>query len=94
MREWHDPEGWGVLDSEATPGGCWVHFSAVDVPGIRRLAVGDAVRFTHEAADQDGHAFRATAVRPDGQAPSHLPPEDQGPSAAYCSRLSCHEPEA
>ena len=27
VREWHREQGWGVIDSPDTPGGCWVHFS-------------------------------------------------------------------
>ena len=27
VRVWHRDEGWGVIDSPETPGGCWAHFS-------------------------------------------------------------------
>jgi cold shock CspA family protein len=27
VRFWHRDEGWGVIDSPDTPGGCWAHFS-------------------------------------------------------------------
>jgi CspA family cold shock protein len=36
VREWHDDEGWGVLDSTETPGGCWAHRSNATVRGHRR----------------------------------------------------------
>ncbi|MFF7232620.1 hypothetical protein [Streptomyces sioyaensis] len=29
VREWHSDEGWGVIDSDTTPGGCWAHFGSV-----------------------------------------------------------------
>ncbi len=34
---WHVEEGWGVIESPATPDGCWVHLSAVLVDGFREL---------------------------------------------------------
>jgi cold shock protein len=64
VREWHEEEGWGVLDSPDTPGGCWVHFSALEVPGYRSLKVGQVVRLDWETAAQDGYDYRATAVVP------------------------------
>ena len=27
VRDWHQGEGWGVIDSSETPGGGWVHHS-------------------------------------------------------------------
>jgi cold shock protein len=36
--EWHDDDGWGVVESPETPGG-WVHFSHVDLQGYRFTAV-------------------------------------------------------
>ena len=29
VRLWNDEDGWGVIDSVRTPGGCWAHFSVV-----------------------------------------------------------------
>jgi len=43
VREWHDDEGWGVIDSPDTPGGCWAHFSVVDMQGYRGLTYGSRV---------------------------------------------------
>ncbi|MBM2620064.1 cold shock domain-containing protein [Actinoplanes sp. LDG1-06] len=85
VRDWNADEGWGVLDSEATPGGCWAHFGAILADGYRALAAGQAVSFEFETADQDGYAFRAVAVwtgseRPPGPAPQPL-------STAYTSTL-------
>ena len=46
---WHDDQGWGVLDSPDTPGGCWAHFSHLpDAGGLRAAAVGARVSFTFE----------------------------------------------
>ncbi len=68
VREWHEDEGWGVLDSEATPGGCWTHFSNLDMGGYRSLRTAQVVEFTVETPGQDGFDFRASAVRLEGDA--------------------------
>jgi CspA family cold shock protein len=86
VRAWRADEGWGVLDSVATPGGCWAHGSAVLVPGHRVLEHGRAVEFTFEVADQDGYALRAVAVWPAGQEPVADEVVRRG-SAAHRSRL-------
>jgi cold shock protein len=56
--------GRGVIDSDQTTGGCWTHFSSIDVPGYRTLAAGQPVELDWEPADQDGYAYRAVAVWP------------------------------
>ena len=64
-RLWQDEESWGVLDSDQTPGGCWAHFSALEMDGFHTLRRGQAVDFDWEAVpDQDGFKFLATRVRP------------------------------
>ncbi|MGW6695347.1 cold-shock protein [Rhodococcus sp. NPDC054953] len=63
VREWHAERGWGVLDSPATPGGCWAHYSNIDGTGFRALTVGATVDLDWERAEQDGYSFRATRVR-------------------------------
>ena len=78
VREWHDDEGWGVLDSDATPGGCWTHCSAVLVAGYRTLAVGQEVRLEPEVADQDGYAFRAVEAWPAASTPVRDLPQSSG----------------
>lgn len=76
VREWNEDEGWGVIDSSETPGGCWAHFSAIATPVIessgdyvmREYAVvnaGDTVDLTWEQARQDGFNYRAVTVRPE-----------------------------
>jgi CspA family cold shock protein len=67
VREWHPDDGWGVIDSEDTPGGCWAHFSSVLVPGYRSLRAGQTVTLRHEPAEQDGYSFRAVEVWPADQ---------------------------
>jgi CspA family cold shock protein len=88
VRVWHAEEGWGVLDSAATPGGCWTHYSAVLVAGYRALDTGGAVEFTFETAEQDGYAFRAVEVWPADQAPVRSGNEVSGASSAYHSTLT------
>jgi ADP-ribose pyrophosphatase YjhB (NUDIX family) len=85
VREWHSDLGWGVLDSDATPGGCWAHFSSVLMDGYRTLEEGQAVRFEFDRGRQDGFAFRAVAVWTGDDRPP-APGRDE-PSAAYRSTL-------
>lgn len=63
VREWHPEEGWGVVDSPQTPGGCWVHFSHIQATRYRELAPGTTVALEFEPADQDGFAYRAVTVK-------------------------------
>jgi CspA family cold shock protein len=78
VREWHDDAGWGVIDSAATPGGCWAHFSSVLVAGYRRLAEGQDVEFSFDEAEQDGYSHRTVEVWPADQEPVRLDPEPPG----------------
>lgn len=82
VRSFSADEGWGVIDGPDVPGGCWFHFSAVRAPGYRSLRSGQRVAFTFEPADQDGYAYRATAV---GSGPD---PQPSDPSPAYHSTLT------
>lgn len=87
VRTWNDEEGWGVIDADQTPGGCWAHFTHVAVPGWRSLKPGSGVTLVWEAAEQDGFTFRATRVWPVGTQPSpENPPADGGD--AYRSGLA------
>jgi cold shock protein len=94
VREWHSDEGWGVIDSPATPGGCWVHFGAVLTDGYRSLDAGRTVSFDYEDGPQDGFAYRAVAVWTGPDRPAVAPPSP-GSSAAYSStlRLEFDRPE-
>jgi CspA family cold shock protein len=62
VREWDDEEGWGVLDSNDTPGGCWAHFSVIEMPGFRSLTPGRKVTMEWEKGEQDGYQYRATRI--------------------------------
>jgi len=64
VREWDSDEGFGVINSPDTPGGCWAHFSSLAMDGYRSLTAGDHVTFTHEAASQDGFDYLAIRVWP------------------------------
>ncbi|QMU71194.1 cold-shock protein [Streptacidiphilus sp. P02-A3a] len=66
VREWYEEDGWGVLDSPETPGGCFVHFSDVAMRGLRRLTPGQRVELDWEAPGfkQDGYDYRAVRVVP------------------------------
>lgn len=74
VREWHEDEGWGVIDSVETPGGCWALFTAIESPIIESsegmtvseykvVVAGDAVDLIWEQPGQDGFDFRAVTVR-------------------------------
>jgi cold shock protein len=65
VREWYEEEGWGVLDSAETPGGCFAHFSDIELDGYRTLENGQTVwiEFEQPGFKQDGYDYRATTVR-------------------------------
>jgi cold shock protein len=66
--KWYNAdEGWGAIEAPEVPGGCFVHFSNIQVSGYRELRAGQAVRFTFEEPGflQDGYQFRALEVWPD-----------------------------
>lgn len=81
VRVFHLEEGWGVIDSPKVPGGCWVHFSAIEVDGYRELCQGQRVVFEAELADQDGYAYRAVRVQvePAHNEPASTEPTSTGP---------------
>ena len=62
VRRYDEEQGWGVIDSAQTPGGCWFHFSSLEGDGYRSAQEGDVVTFRFETADQDGYGFRALWV--------------------------------
>ena len=86
VREWREEEGWGVLDSDETPGGCWAHFSALRTAGYRRALPGQSVVFSYEPGSQDGFNYRALDVTIDGVPTAE--PEIQSSSPGYLSRLT------
>ena len=88
VRVWHREQGWGVVDSQHTPGGCWLHFSSVLVPGYRELRAGQSVSLDYEATVQDGYSFRATEVWPAGQEPWRAEGETSEETSAFRSTLT------
>ena len=87
VREWHNEEGWGVIDAPDTPGGCWAHFSSVAMPGYRRLRAGQLVTLDFEDAAQDGYAFRAIQVGTSDE-PQWASSRGESSGAAYSSTLT------
>jgi CspA family cold shock protein len=89
VREFHPADGWGVIDGDDVPGGCWVSFAVIRMDGYRELAPSAPVRFTFERADQDGYAYRATDVWPSDQPSGGEDPPSHGTSTstAYRSTL-------
>lgn len=83
VREWHDEDGWGVLDSASTPGGCWAHFSHLMLEGYRSLERGSVVTFTFEPVQQDGYDYRAVAVWKAESSGVHEQARDAGAGGSF-----------
>ena len=77
VREWWAVDGWGVLDSADTPGGCWTHFSHIEMTGYRELHPGQVVELDWESPGQDGYEYRAVRVRITGLGQNRTPIADQ-----------------
>lgn len=92
IREWNVDEGWGVIDSPETPGGCWAHFSNAAVAGYVRFESGQAVRLDWEAPGQDGYPFRAVRFWPTDRAPEHRGGDPAGRSYSSDLSLSYDDP--
>ena len=77
-----------MLDSPATSGRCWAHFSAVHMSGYRALVPGTTVSADVRTGLQDGYNWVAEDVWPGGEAPgADSEPGAQDASQAYRSRL-------
>ncbi|MFF2107427.1 cold-shock protein [Rhodococcus koreensis] len=66
VRTWSNEEGWGVIDSDATPGGAWTHFSNVVASAFRSLTRGHQVTFEPETmvgGTKDGYHYHALDVQ-------------------------------
>jgi CspA family cold shock protein len=79
-------EGWGVLDSEETPGGCLAHFSSAGMRSPEELPLGQKVWLDWEASSQDGYKYRAVRFWPQGSEP--LERSSAGSSDLYGSELN------
>jgi cold shock protein len=88
VRDWHRDAGWGVIDCDATPGGCWAHFSAVEADGYRELTIGETVHFTAGQGAQDGFAYRVVQLWRSGAKPGVATHQPSGPDDAYRSVLA------
>lgn len=86
VRFWKAEEGWGVIDSDDTPGGCWAHFSHLLMAGYHELRAGQEVTFSFEEGPQDGYSYRAIEAWPFGETPIRTEPS--GPSSAYRSSVA------
>jgi len=66
VRFWNSEDGWGVIDCAQIPGGCWVHFSEVEVEGFRKFTPGRHVTFEWQtmSGPVEGFAFVAAGVHP------------------------------
>ncbi|MEU3612920.1 cold shock domain-containing protein [Streptomyces sp. NPDC006872] len=66
VREWYAEEGWGVLDSPETPGGCFGHYADIRTTGHHTLSPGQQVDLTWEAPGfkQDDYDYRAVDIVP------------------------------
>ncbi|MFI5845175.1 cold-shock protein [Catenuloplanes sp. NPDC051500] len=92
IRSWNADEGWGVIDSPATPGGCWAHFSSAAVPGVASFTPGQAVELEFESPGQDGYPYRAVRLQPAGATPTGRAPAVGGGAYSSTLTLSFDEP--
>ncbi|RSM42776.1 cold-shock protein [Actinoplanes sp. ATCC 53533] len=86
VREWHDDEGWGVVDAPEVPGGCWAGFGAVAVAGYRCLRPEQEVALEWQQGWQDGYSYRALRIWPWGAEPVRA--ESTSADGAYSSSLT------
>ena len=78
LQFWNKDEGWGVIDSPDTPGGCWVHLSSllIEHRGLG-LQPGHELKFVWERLSgngvQDGYDYVAREAWNIGQQPYRRP---------------------
>ncbi|HEX8510778.1 MAG TPA: cold shock domain-containing protein [Propionibacteriaceae bacterium] len=72
VKFYKDEKGWGAVTIEELPEGhdVFVHYSAIEAEGYRRLTAGDLVELEYEAAEQDSFHYVATSVRLLGPGPA------------------------
>jgi cold shock protein len=63
VKFYREEKGWGGITSPDLPADVWVHFSAIDMPGYRKLAEGDEVELRYRDGPQDSWQYVATWVR-------------------------------
>ena len=65
VERWDDAEGWGALAAnDETPGGIFVHDTAIRMEGFRTLRPGQEVEAIVHDREQDGYPIVATVVLP------------------------------
>jgi CspA family cold shock protein len=87
VREWHGEEGWGVIDIQDAPGGCWTHITHLDMEGYRGLHAGQQVELTFSDQGQDGFPYRAIRVSVPGVPPAKTL-KGNSDSGAYRSHVT------
>ena len=72
VRRFTNEKGWGVLDASAdtAPGGIWFYWSALEVPGYKRISPGQMVEADVVESNQDSYNYVAERVRPLPDEPS------------------------
>lgn len=66
VERWDDVEGCGVLaPTSETPGGVFVHFTAIRMKGFKTLNPGQTVDAVVDECEQDGYRYVATVVLPE-----------------------------
>jgi cold shock CspA family protein len=73
VQEWSALEGWGVIVSDETPGGCLVKRLQLVLSGYHELTAGQQVEFEYEETDEDGCQHRAMQVTVEGDDPLSIP---------------------
>jgi CspA family cold shock protein len=64
VRVWHEDEGFGVIDTDETPGGIGAVFPVIHMSGFKTLAAGQTVRVKYVPERQDDCAFQSVEVLP------------------------------
>ncbi|QDQ92725.1 cold shock domain-containing protein [Rhodococcus sp. WB9] len=88
VRSWNHDEGWGVIDSVETPGGCWIHYGKVAVERFRGLVPGQQLELEFENLGQDGFDYRAVRAWPVGEEPYDRYASSRGNSRAFETSLT------
>jgi cold shock CspA family protein len=73
VRSWAEDEGYGLIDSADTPGGCWADRAGIVMDGHRALTPGDPVTFTCVPGWRAGYRYLALLVWPPVLAPVSPP---------------------
>jgi CspA family cold shock protein len=94
VSQWSHDEGWGVIASDDTPGGCWAHFSSLEMQGYHSLTSGESVEFDWEEADQDGFGYRAVRVWPTRPCTAANAARTESATPAYRATLTITPDEA